>query len=89
MRFCERRQQDGDRHVIVFDVAKNPFNARKFEMADPAPSAITVAGHQAAASGTELDIADGHTVLTIENFGSTNAGSDGLTSLAKLFLAKL
>lgn len=76
-------------NVVVFDGAKNPFNSGKFEMADGTPSAVTVAGHQAAVSGTELDVADGDKVLTIENFGSANASSDGLTALATLFLAKL
>ncbi|HEY0814917.1 MAG TPA: hypothetical protein VGE11_16720 [Pseudonocardia sp.] len=76
-------------NVVVFDGAKNPFNSGKFEMADGAPSAVTVAGHQAAVSSTELDIADGDKVLTIENFGSANASSDGLIALGKLFLAKL
>jgi hypothetical protein len=76
-------------NVVVFDGAKNPFNSGKFEMADGTPSAVTVAGHQAAVSGTELDIADGDKVLTIENFGSANASSDGLIALATLFLAKL
>jgi hypothetical protein len=76
-------------NVVVFDGAKNPFNSGKFEMADGTPSAVTVAGHQAAVSGTELDVADGDKVLTIENFGSANASSDGLIALATLFLAKL
>lgn len=76
-------------NVTVFDAAKNPFNPGKFEMADGAPSAVTVDGHQAAVSGTEIDIADGDKVLTVENFGSASSSSDGLTALGKLFLARL
>ena len=76
-------------NVVVFSSAKKPFNPAKFEMADGAPSAVTVAGHQAAVSGTELDVADGDKVLTVENFGAKNAGSDGLIALAELFLPEL
>lgn len=76
-------------NVIVFDAAKNPFKPGKFEMADGAPSATTVDGHQAVANDTEVDIANGRTVLSIENFGSANASSDGLIALAKLFLDKV
>lgn len=76
-------------NVILYDAAKNPFNPGKFEMADGAPSATTVAGHQAAVSGTEVDVADGDRVLAVENFGSTDASRDGLIALATLFLAKL
>lgn len=76
-------------NVIVFDAAKKPFDSGKFEMAAGTPRAVTVAGHPAGVNDVEVDVSDGDKVLAVENFGSANAGSDGLVALAGLFLAKI